>query len=174
MPLWKNKAIHLSESEVRYAMANSKSNIDAARFLRISKNTYRRYANMYTDIDTGLTLFQLHSAQSKKNKAPREKTKKHTPTMLMKILSGERDRFDRAVFKESLFSEAIKEEKCESCGFEERRVSDYRVPLVLTFIDGNKNNPRVENIKVVCLNCYFLTVDEINISSHGTLKINGY
>ena len=29
-------------------------------------------------------------------------------------------------------------EKCNCCGFEEKRVTDGKVPLVLDFIDGNR------------------------------------
>ena len=36
-------ALNLSESEIRYAMENSKSNSEAARFLKVSFTTYKKY-----------------------------------------------------------------------------------------------------------------------------------
>ena len=33
-------------------------------------------------------------------------------------------------------------EECSVCKFHERRVSDYKMPLLLNFKDGNKKNYR--------------------------------
>ena len=56
--------INLLKSKVLYAMENSKSNAEAARFLRVSYLTYKKYAKLYKDEELGKTLFELH-----KNKA---------------------------------------------------------------------------------------------------------
>ena len=45
--------------------------------------------------------------------------------------------------------------------FSERRVSDYKMPLLLNFKDNNKKNYRKENIELLCYNHYFLTVGDI-------------
>ena len=47
----------------------------------------------------------------------------------------------------------VTKEKCNSCGFEERRVTDHKVPLVLDFIDGNR---KITNMKI--LGCCVSTV----------------
>ena len=52
-------------------------------------------------------------------------------------------------------------EECSNCGFKERRVVDYKIPLILHFKDKNKQNYRKENIELLCYNCYFLTVGDI-------------
>ena len=39
-----------------------------------------------------------------------------------------------------------KAEECAECGFKERRVLDYKMPLILHFKDKNKKNYRQENI----------------------------
>ena len=39
--------------------------------------------------------------------------------------------------------------------FKERRVSDYKMPLLLNFKDNNKKNYRKENIELLCYNHYF-------------------
>jgi len=56
-------ALDIPESEIRYAMENTKSNAEAARFLKISFTTYKKYARLYTDRDTGKTLYELHKNQ---------------------------------------------------------------------------------------------------------------
>lgn len=56
-------ALDIPESEIRYAMENTKSNAEAARFLKVSFTTYKKYARLYTDRDTGKTLYELHKNQ---------------------------------------------------------------------------------------------------------------
>ena len=55
--------LNLSESEIRYAMENTKSNAAAAEFLKVSYTTYKKYSKMYVDRDSGKTLFELHKNQ---------------------------------------------------------------------------------------------------------------
>ncbi len=56
-------ALNVPETDIRYAMDNTKSNAAAARFLKISFTSYKKYARMYTDRDTGKTLYELHKNQ---------------------------------------------------------------------------------------------------------------
>ena len=53
-------AMNIAETEIRYAMEHTKSNSEAARFLKVSFNTYKKYSKMYIDRETGKTLFELH------------------------------------------------------------------------------------------------------------------
>jgi hypothetical protein len=59
-------SLNLSESEIRYAMENTKSNSEAARFVKVSFTTYKKYAKMYTDSESGKTLWELHKNQAGK------------------------------------------------------------------------------------------------------------
>ena len=51
--------------------------------------------------------------------------------------------------------------RCEQCGFEEHRITDYRAPLLIDFIDGSKLNWEISNIRILCYNCYFLSVRDL-------------
>jgi hypothetical protein len=46
------------------AMAKTKSNRSAARFLNISYEHWKKYAKMYTDQETGISLFEKHKNQN--------------------------------------------------------------------------------------------------------------
>ena len=61
--------MNLTESQIRYAMANTYSNRGAARFLNVSINTYLKYAEQYVDSETGLNLRDLHKQKIKPQKA---------------------------------------------------------------------------------------------------------
>jgi hypothetical protein len=54
-------------------------------------------------------------------------------------------------------------EQCASCGFNERRITDKKVPLMLTFLDGNHSNYNLSNLALYCYNCMFLTTGSPNV-----------
>jgi len=43
----------------------------------------------------------------------------------------------------------------------EHRITDFKLPLVLNFKDGNKKNYNLLNIELICYNCYFLLVSDL-------------
>ena len=55
----------LLKTDIERAMAMTKSNRAAARYLHVSYIHYKRYAKNYTD-DNGTTLFDKHKNQSGK------------------------------------------------------------------------------------------------------------
>lgn len=153
-------AKNLTESQIRYAMLNSKSNREAARFLHVSFQTYRKYAKRYRDSETGLTLFEMHKNQAGKN-ISKSTVLQEGYYRLSDILEGKRPDYNRTKLKRRLIRNNILEEKCQRCGFEERRILDYAVPLLLDWIDGDTTNHRRENLQLLCYNCYFLTVNNV-------------
>jgi len=50
----------LSEAVIRNAMKATQSNFQAARYLNMTIDTYRKYAKLYIDKETGKTLYDLH------------------------------------------------------------------------------------------------------------------
>ena len=74
----------------------------------------------------------------------------HIGSFLAVIIYFRNDIKNRIVF------EALKEEKCERCGFSERRVTDTQVPITISHKDGNTKNFHLDNIEFLCLNCSFL------------------
>lgn len=155
-----NVALNLTESQIRYAMANSKSNRGAARFLHVTLETYRKYAKRYIDFDTQLNLYDLHKNQSGKSIA-KGSVLQDGYYKIEDILEGRRPDYSPKKLKKRLIRNAILEEKCSRCGFEERRILDYSVPLMLDWIDGDNTNHRRDNLQLLCYNCYYLTVNNI-------------
>jgi len=150
--------MNISESEIRYAMDNTQSCAGAARFLKVSYEAYRKYAKLYIDEESGKTLFELH-----KNKAGKGITRANKPRMrghygLLDILEGKYPNYSYTKLKVRLLKNAVMEESCDSCGFCERRVNDYTVPLLLDWIDGDRTNHKRDNLRLLCYNCYYLEV----------------
>ena len=145
----------LSKEMIVAAQANTKSNMAAARYLHVSYQHYKRYAKMYN-------LFDSHKNQSGKGIPKFLKGKGKEPALL-DIIEGRVSaaHFTPAKIKYRLIEAGYLSEQCSMCGFKERRVLDYKMPLLLHFKDNNKSNYSKENIELLCYNHYFLTVGDI-------------
>lgn len=165
MGLIYNKALDLTEREVRYAIENTRNNREAAEFCGCAIDTWRRYAKMYFDYETGLSLYDLHvkkgRRRSRKDKVTGESLgfKKKD---IFEILEGKHPSYNPKKLAYRLLYELIFPPECCECGFSERRVTDQKLPLVMNFKDGDKRNFKKENLEFVCYNCYFLTRDDIS------------
>lgn len=152
------EAFNISESEIRYTMENTKSNAEAARFMRVSYDTWKKYSSMYTDRETGKTLFELHKNQiglgiSKAN--IRAKSSRYT---IDALLEGKYPDYPVWKLRNRILALSILEDECSCCGYNETRITDGTVPLLLDFIDGDEKNHRIENLQMLCLNCYYQQV----------------
>lgn len=54
-----------------------------------------------------------------------------------------------------LFREGLKEPRCELCRWAER-APDGRVPVELDHVNGDRNDNRIENLRILCPNCHAL------------------
>ena len=145
----------LSKEMIVAAQAKTKSNMAAARYLHVSYQHYKRYAKLYG-------LFEDHKNQSGKGIPKFLKNKGKEPALL-DIIEGRVSAasFSPAKIKYRLIEAGYLLEQCSMCGFQERRVLDYKMPLLLHFKDNNKSNYSKENIELLCYNHYFLTVGDI-------------
>jgi hypothetical protein len=66
--------------------------------------------------------------------------------------------FEPSKIKQRIIAEGYISEECQICNFNERRVTDYKIPLLMNFKDGNKYNYLLLNLELLCYNCYFLHV----------------
>lgn len=150
-------AFNLSESEIRRAMDNSTTIRGASAFLHVSIVTFKKYAQMYYDHDSKMNLFDLHKANKKKRKLG-SNNYGYSPlnTPIQNILDGKHPNYRIDKLQNRLIEEGILIEQCNICGFMERRITDYKVPLALAFMDGDSTNHSLENMELTCFNCFFL------------------
>jgi hypothetical protein len=64
----------------------------------------------------------------------------------------ERSRYQRALLKERLFAEGLRERRCEMCGQDEMW-HGRRMALILDHVNGVHDDNRLENLRIVCANC---------------------
>ena len=149
------------KDDIERAMRMTKSNRSAARYLNCSYTHYKQYAKNFTD-ENGVTLFEKHLNQSGKGISKFLPNRGKEPA-LVDIIEGRVsiDSYTPEKLKNRLIQESYLEECCANCGFAERRVIDYKVPLILNFKDSNKKNWRIENLELLCYNHYFLYIGNI-------------
>jgi hypothetical protein len=151
-----------TKNEILTAMSKTKSVKAASRYLGCSYQHLKPIMKMYTDEATGKSLFEIHKNQQGKGVPKHIRAKKSEPALL-DIVEG---RIDSSLFnpdklKRRLIIEGFLDEKCSICGFEERRLLDHKVPLILNFKDRNKKNFSINNIHFLCYNHFFLMVGNI-------------
>ncbi len=151
----------LTKEQILAAMGKTKSNMAAARYLSCSYQHYKKWAKLY-ESETHENLFEQHKNQSGVG-IPKFLRAGGKEPALLDIIEGRANAssFTPDKIKYRLITEGYLEEKCAVCGFEERRVLDYKMPLLLHFKDNNKKNYKLDNIELLCYNHYFLTVGDI-------------
>jgi hypothetical protein len=152
----------LSKEDILRAMRFTKSNRAAARYLGVSYQHYKPWAKQYKmndgDIDSP-SLFELHKNQSGKGIPKYLPNKRREPNVKIIIETGTGwESFTPEKIKSRIITEGYLKEECCKCSFNERRVTDYKMPILLNFKDGNKSNYLLNNLELVCYNCYFLYV----------------
>ena len=143
------KRFVLTKGMIEESQKHTKSNMEAARWLGVSYNTYRKWAKYYD-------VFEQHLNPQgfgvKKGWA-------YYKINLDDILSGKRKmptNYSLVTLKKRLVAEGYMQEECISCGWNEGRVSDGKIPLTLDFIDGSSDNKSLENMRLLCPNCFFV------------------
>ena len=146
----------LTKEDIIRSQKVTRSNMSAARYLHVSYNHYKKYAKMYKNED-GVNLLEAHMNQSGEG-IPKYTSSNEKDIPLDELLTGKVpiEHFDPRKVKARLLSEAKLVEVCNKCNFSEKRVTDLKVPVLLSFKDGNKKNWNLSNLEFLCYNCSFL------------------
>lgn len=155
-------SIMLTEQQIRGAMKSTLSNKAAARYLNVAYPTYKMYSKMYIDIESGKTLFDIHLNPSGRGIIKITESGSREPRLqdlLNKGMSVESYSVDK--LKNRLLHEGLLKHECNKCSFSEKRVVDLKVPLLLNFKNNNKSDWTLDNLEMICYNCYFLYIGDI-------------
>jgi hypothetical protein len=149
----------LLQTQIENAMKLTRSNRSAAEYLRVSYNLYKRYAKLYKN-SQGVSLFDAHKNQSGYGISKTHVSKKRFK--LDDILLGKYPQYPREKLLRRMIVSGYIEERCNHCGFCQKRPTDLKTPLILHHLNGNETDHRRENLEVLCYNCYFVLVGDIN------------
>lgn len=161
--------LNLTQSQIENVIERTRNNVEAAEYLGISKDTWKKYATMYYHRErTDVNLYEYHKYYSWKDKGIPQyiinKNNKKGSYHLQAILNGEHPEYRPANLRKRLINNAILKECCNQCGYDERRISDYSIPLILHYKDNNTTNHRLENLELLCYNCFYILVGDFKSS----------
>jgi hypothetical protein len=152
----------LTKLQIENAMRYSKSIKAASRYLGCSYQHLKPYMKMFKVDDNdpnSPTLFDVHKNQQGKGIPKFLPNRRKEPNVKNIIETGTGyESFTPEKIKARLVTENYVKDECYHCGFHDKRVTDYKSPLLLNFKDGNKVNYLLSNLELLCYNCYFLYV----------------
>lgn len=164
----------LTRDQVLSALAAANSIKEASRILNISYGTLKKYAKKYVDENSGKTLFEkFKNPQGKGVDRNYDKlTSIYSPEKLFTV--GQKTTPERiAKLKEIVISHRFISLLCSKCGYHERRLTDMKPPLLLNFVNKNKSDWRLDNLELLCYNCYFLYIGD-PLTKEEVKKIESY
>ncbi len=156
-----SRFIPISKADIEYAQSQTKSNMEAARFLGVGYMRYRRYAKIYNLFDQHLNQTGIGTA---KGYAARASTIK-----LRDVFANKYPGYNLIRLKHRMIARNLILEECDMCGFKEKRITDSKTPLLLTFKNGQKDFTQ-DNLQLLCYNCLFLTTGAPTVANRGYIE----
>jgi len=141
--------------------------IGACRVLGVSEVYFRKWAKILIPDEFNAFRNSALRLKGKKVYGTRDVTKLPSYQQAVRVLEGsEQARVEWKTHPHQQLKRLIKYglmiEKCAICGFDEQRITDYECPVLLDFLDGDKMNWKIDNLRVLCYNCYFLNVVDLS------------
>lgn len=132
----------LTYQSIAFACNSSQSMSEAAKKLNCHLNTFSRYAKKFGLYNPNQGLKGYKKQISRVKLKTKDILKNLYPCQTYKL-------------KLRLLNEGIKARKCECCG----RVSWNGKPISLELhhLDGNPNNNKLSNLRILCPNCHAQT-----------------
>jgi len=132
---------------IESAIENTKSNLQASKWLNISFETYKKWALYYG-------LYEQHSNPGgigiKKGFGAYK-------IALEDVFSGKSPSYKNNIFKKRLLNEGYLIEECSICGWNEKNIATEKICLTLDFINGDNEDKSLENLRLLCPNCFYST-----------------
>lgn len=166
----------LQENDFKELVKQYSSLEAIANALNISKRILLKYAKIYA-FSNSETYYEYFQRMKKWKPTKTTIYNKNVRQKVMDIIANKRtNTFPVGDLMYMLFRYELKKECCEVCGCGERRTHDGRKPLILTFKNkGNIRNYNLDNLQILCYNCYFMTVGDVSYAfgfSRGKGKQN--
>ena len=134
----------MTPEKVKMAIKSTQSMGQAALYMGVSKNTFKKYAKQY-----GVW------SPKKSSKGIRRSFTGNFSHDLQKILEGKNPNPYR---EDTLLTKAIKDGymkcQCSNCSADFSHMTT-QPPLILDFLDKDTNNTTIDNLRALCFNCKY-------------------
>jgi|TARA_Y100000310_G_scaffold155083_1_gene154571 hypothetical protein len=142
------KRVMITKNMILEAQKHTISNMAAARWMGIQYNTYKKYAKEFG-------VFEQHLNPT--GKGIKSKGWGSYRANVEDIVLGKRNpprRWSHSVVKQQLIEKGYWMDECSICGYNETNLHTEKVCLGIDFMDDNHQNWLLENIRLLCPNCY--------------------
>jgi hypothetical protein len=156
-----SRFIPISKADIEYAQSQTKSNMEAARFLGVGYERYKRYAKIYNLFDQHLNQTGIGTAKGYAAKA--------STIPLKDVFANKHPGYSLIRLKHRMIARNLIREECDMCQFKEKRVTASKTPLLLTFRNGKKDFTQ-DNLQLLCYNCLFLTTGAPTVANRGYIE----
>jgi hypothetical protein len=137
----------IPKSRIEWAIRSTLSIRAASQYLGVAYNTFKKYAIMYD-------LFEKN-----KNQAGVGVTSKGNTGWGVKIqdlFDGKHPNYPHWKLQERVVRDGYLKQCCSNCGYDDYREVDMRGPYIITFLDGDHTNHSLDNLTLLCYNCFFI------------------
>ena len=137
----------IPKSRIQWAIQSTLSIRAAAQYLGVAYNTFKKYAIMYD-------LFEQN-----KNQAGVGVTSKGNTGWGIKIqdlFEGKHPNYPHWKLQERVIRDGYIKQACSNCDYDDYRDVDMRGPYIINFLDGDPTNHSLDNIALLCYNCFFI------------------
>ena len=153
--------VPILKSRIEEAQRHTTSNTQAAKWLGVDYATYKRYAKIYGIFDRHANPLGLGTTKGF--------AKRPTSAALRDIFANKRPNYSMIRLKWRMLARGMLADECGMCGFNERRLTDKKSPLMLTFKNTDGDYAR-DNLWLLCYNCMFLTKGAPWVAHHRQIK----
>ena len=137
----------IPKSRIEWAIRSTLSIRAAAQYLGVSYNTFKKYAIMYE-------LFEQNKNQS--GKGITTKGNSGWGVKIQDLFDGKHPNYPHWKLQERVVRDGYLKQECNNCGYDDYREKDMRGPYLINFLDGNPSNYELDNLYLLCYNCYFI------------------
>ena len=136
----------IPKTRIEWAIRSTLSIRAAAIHLGVAYNTFKKYAIMYD-------LFE----QNKNQAGVGVTTKGNTGwgIKIQDLFAGKHPNYPHWKIQERIIRDGYVKQCCSNCGFDDYREIDMRGPYIINFLDGDSTNHSLDNIALLCYNCFF-------------------
>ena len=137
----------IPKSRIEWAIRSTLSIRAAAKHLGVAYNTFKTYAKMYD-------LFE----QNKNPTGLGISTVKDTKygVKIQDLFDGKHPNYPHWKLQERIIRDGYVKQCCSNCDYDDYREIDMRGPYIINFLDGDSTNHSLDNIALLCYNCFFI------------------
>ena len=137
----------IPKTRIEWAIRSTLSIRAAAIHLGVAYNTFKKYAIMYD-------LFE----QNKNQAGVGVTTKGNTGwgIKIQDLFAGKHPNYPHWKLQERIIRDGYVKQCCSNCDYDDYREIDMRGPYIINFLDGDSTNHSLDNIALLCYNCFFI------------------